>query len=67
MRHALLGDRAGADQPVLGLEEHVEPRRHVVRDQSRNADAQIDQVARTKLKRHALRNDRLGVHGVTRW
>ncbi len=67
MRHALLGDRSGADQAVLRLEKHVEARRHVVRDQGRDADAEIDQVSRAKLERHAFRDNRLGIHGFTRW
>ena len=50
MRHALLGRRAGTDQPVLGLEEHVHALRHVVGDQRRNADAEIDQHARLELR-----------------
>src|SRR6185437_9795091 len=67
MRHALLRNRPSADQTVLRLEEYVEFRRHIVCDQSRNADAEIDQVSRTKLERDAPCYDGLGVHGFTSW
>ena len=63
MRHALLGNRAGADQSVLGLEEHVHAFGHVIRDQRRNADAEIDEVAGPKLLRDAPRDDGLCIHG----
>ena len=45
MRHALLRNRPGADQSVLGLKEHVEAGGNVVGDQRRNADPQIDEIA----------------------
>ena len=63
MRHALFGDGTGADQPVLGLEEDVQPFGHVVRDQRRNADAEIDEIAGSKLLRHAPGDDGLCIHG----
>jgi hypothetical protein len=56
-------DGAGADQPVLGLEEDFEPFGHVVRDQRRDADAEIDEIARSKLLRHAAGDDGLCIHG----
>jgi hypothetical protein len=45
--HALLRDRSGADQAVFRLEEHLEIGRNVVRDQRRNADAEVHEVAGT--------------------
>ena len=66
VRHALLGDRPGADQPVLRLKEHVEPWRHVVRDQRRNPNAEIDQHARRQLPGDATRDDRLRLHSRPR-
>jgi len=44
VRHALLGNRTGADQPVLGLKKYLEIRREVVCDQRGNADAKIDKI-----------------------
>ena len=49
----------GADQAVLRLEEHLQVRRNVVRDQRRNADAEIDEVAGPKLLRDAPGDDGL--------
>src|SRR5262249_61456386 len=67
MRHALLGNRAGADQSVLRLEENLQFMGHIIRDQGRDADAEIDQVSRAKLERDAPRDEGLWVHSVTRW
>jgi hypothetical protein len=64
MRHAFLGRRAGADQPVLGLEEHMHSLRHEVCDQRRNSDAQIHQHARRKLPCDPTRDDDLGLHSI---
>jgi hypothetical protein len=62
MRHALLGWSAGPDQPVLGLEEHVQPLREIVCYQRRNADPEIDQHARLELSGDAPCNDDLRFH-----
>src|SRR4051794_32961811 len=63
MSHSLLRDRSGADQSVLGLEEHCESRRKIIRDSGGNADPEIDQVARAKFKRYASCDNGLGLHG----
>src|SRR3982075_2430715 len=63
MCHALLRNRSRADQSVFRLKEYLEITRNIVRDQGRNPDAQIDEVARAKFERHASRNDRLSIHG----
>jgi hypothetical protein len=63
MLHAVLGDRPGADQPVLRLEIDPDVGRDVVGDERRNADAEIDQHAVAQLLRDALGDDRCGVHG----
>ena len=62
MRHPLLRRRAGADQTVLGLEENMQALRHVVRDQRRNSNAEIDEHARRKLPGDPTRDDRLRFH-----
>jgi hypothetical protein len=66
MRQALLGDRPGADQSVLGLKEHFQVRRNVVCDQRRDADAEIDEVAALQLLGHPPGDDDLRIHGLTR-
>ena len=43
------------------------PRRHVVGDERRNADAKIDQIARPKLQRDAPRDEGLGIHWLNHW
>jgi len=45
MGQALLRNWSRADQPVFRLEEYLELRRNVVRDQGRNPNAEIDKVA----------------------
>jgi hypothetical protein len=62
LREALLRNRSGADEAVLGLEEDVDARRHVVRDQRRNADAEVDEHAVAKLAGDAFCDDGLRVH-----
>ena len=61
--HTFLGNRAGADQAILGLEKNVEARREVIRDLRRNADAEIDQHSVAKLLCDALGNNGLCIHG----
>ena len=63
LRHALFGYRAGTDQSVLGLKEDVHAGRYVIRDERRNADAEIHEHAVAQLQRDALGNDGLRVHG----
>jgi hypothetical protein len=46
MRHALLWNRSGPDQPVLGLEENLKPGRKVICHERRDSDAQVHQHAR---------------------
>ena len=67
MGHALLRNRSRADQSVLRLKEHLEIGRNVVRDQRRNPDAEIDEVAGAKFARHAPRDDRSEHPWFTRW
>src|SRR6201999_2750103 len=67
MRHALLGHRSGADQAILRLEEYIESRRHVVRDQGGYANAEIDQISRAEFERYSPRYDGLSIHGFTGW
>ena len=64
MRHALFGDRASADQSVLGLEEDLHAGGDIVRDQGRDPDAEVDQHPGAELLRYASRDDFLCVHGL---
>ena len=62
VHHAIFRDRAGADQSVLRLEIHVNAVRNVVGNQSRNADAEIDEHTRSQLSRDAPGDDGLCFH-----
>src|SRR5262249_47909134 len=64
MPHALLGYRARADQPVLGLEEYLHLGRHVVRNHGRDSNTKVDQHARSQFLRDTLGDDGLRIHGA---
>ncbi len=66
MLQALFRDRPGADQSVLGLEENLQIGRNVVRNQRRNADAEIDEHSRAQFERDTAGDNGLCVHGLTR-
>ena len=64
MVHPFRGRGAGADQAVLRLEVHAHAGRHELRDERRDADAEVDEHAVAQLLRDSLCDDGLGVHGV---
>ena len=47
------GRRPGSDDPVLGLEDHVDTVGQVVWDQGRQPDAEVDEVAVAQLPGHS--------------
>ena len=61
------GNRAGTDQPILRLEEHIHAVGNEVCHEGRNADAEIDEHSRTQFARDALGNDGLRIHWFTYW
>jgi hypothetical protein len=68
VRHALLGRCAGADKAVLGLEEDMHALWNIIRDESRNSDAEVHKHARRKLAGSPAGDNALRVHGhLTRW
>jgi hypothetical protein len=62
LAHAFLGHRARADQPVLRLEEHLHSGRHVVRDERRDPDAEVDEHPVPQLLRDPSGDDGGRVH-----
>jgi hypothetical protein len=64
--HALLRNRASADQSIFGLEEHLEVGRNVISDQGGNANSEIHEIAGAKFAGDAAGDDRLCIHDVTR-
>ena len=64
LSHARLGDGTRANQAVLGLEKDVDRWRNEIRDQRRNADAEIHQHAVAELQGDAFGDQGLCVHGL---
>ena len=62
MGQALFRDWPGADQSVLRLKEHLEAGGDIIRYQSGNAYAQIDEISGFEFLRHAPGDDDLGIH-----
>src|SRR3546814_2852660 len=53
---ALEGKGTDAEHPVLGLQRHRHPCRHMIRDERRNPDAEVDVIAVLQLLRGARRH-----------
>jgi hypothetical protein len=64
MGHALIRNGPGAYQSVLRLKIYPHMIRHIIRDQGRDTNAEVDEHSGAELCRNPLGDDILCVQGV---